>query len=97
MITKERLIDLICSYAEGATDNVADGVLYNSLADAILLELQPNDAKHFVSGALPQLVERLEERINESDCGLDDVSWGMQEGILISVREAKQLVALLRQ
>ena len=45
MITKERLIELICSYAEGATDNVADGVLYNSLASAILLELQLNGAK----------------------------------------------------
>jgi len=56
-----------------------------------------NGTKPLVSGALPQLVERLEERINESNCGLDDVSWGMQEGILISVREAKQLVALLRQ
>lgn len=56
-----------------------------------------NGAKPIVSGALPQLVERLEERINESDCGLDDVSWGMQEGVLISVREAKLLVDLLRQ
>jgi len=53
MITKERLVDLICSHSEGATENVADGVMYNILADAILLELQPNGAKPDVSGALP--------------------------------------------
>jgi hypothetical protein len=53
MITKKRLIELIQSHSEGSTDRVADGVLFDMLADAILLELQQNNAKPIVSGALP--------------------------------------------
>lgn len=107
-ITKEQIIDvlkkegMLYTTAKGERRHVIHEHDFERAANKILTLLQSNDAgqpngsKPTVSGALP-LVEKLESRIKDCDCGFDDVSWGMQEGILISVREAKQLVALLRQ
>lgn len=50
-----------------------------------------------VEDYLVALCERMEEDIKYSDAGLDDVSWGMQYGVLISIREANQIVSLLRR
>lgn len=87
-----------CSFKCGDTPlDKATCQCYNDyMAEAEQRFYSQNSNNAPVSGALP-LVEKLESRIKDCDCGLDDVSWGMQEGILISVREAKQLVALLRQ
>ena len=46
---------------------------------------------------MDKLIERIKKSVKFAEKegeNMDDVSWGMQEGILISYNEAKQIIAL---
>jgi hypothetical protein len=55
-----------------------------------------NNPSPVMGGEQKELITRLIVKIDNSIGDLDDVSWGMEEGVLISKRDALSIIALLQ-